>query len=159
MNLFIMRHGDAVLQASSDAQRELSELGILEAKVMAKWLKIENQAIDLILVSPYIRAQQTAKALLDELQVEIALETISFITPEGNAKDVHDYIDGLLASSSYQNILIVSHMPLVCYLTAELTAESHCPLFQTASIAKIEYDTQMMSGSLTKMVSPDDFAR
>ncbi len=152
-----MRHGDAVLQASEDAKRELSELGILEATVMAKWLNIENHQIDLILVSPYIRAQQTAKAVLDELQAEINLETVNFITPEGNAKDVHDYIDGLLASESYQNILIVSHMPLVCYLTAELTAENHCPLFQTASIAKVEYDTKMMSGSLAKMVSPDNF--
>ncbi len=157
MNVLIMRHGDAQLQASVDAERPLSELGFLEAKVMAKWLTIENIKLDAIFVSPYIRAQQTAKTLVAALNIEKELQTLDNLVPEGSASFVHDYIDGVISPEQYENVLLVSHMPLVSYLCAELTVASDSPLFSTAAIAKIEYQSDLMSGRLVKLVSPDDF--
>ncbi|MEW6996823.1 phosphohistidine phosphatase SixA [Colwelliaceae bacterium BS250] len=161
MNLFIMRHGDAALQAASDAMRPLTELGILEAKVMAKWLNIENLKIDAILVSPYVRAQQTSQAVIDtlkpELSCNLAVQTLDLLTPEGSASTVHDYLDGLIEPAGYENVLIISHMPIVSYLCAELTIHSQSPIFATAAIAKIDYSTDLMTGQLVKMVSPDNF--
>ena len=101
-----------------------------------------------------MRAQQTADAVISELNYVGNRETLSLITPEDSPKVVHDYLDAICAEHNYQKVLLVSHMPLVSYLVAELTSDNLMPIFQTASIAQIEYDTQRMQGELTTLVSP-----
>jgi len=156
MQIFIMRHGQAGSMAVSDAQRELTEHGFVEVSVMAKWLNDNEVTVDSVFVSPYIRAQQTAKTLMSDNSIKAELTTLDFITPSGNAKQVHDYLDGVFATETIDKLLIVSHMPLVSYLVEELTAESACPVFQTASIAVIDYDTNKMTGQLIKHIAPYD---
>ncbi|WP_068547530.1 phosphohistidine phosphatase SixA [Thalassotalea crassostreae] len=157
MKIFIMRHGDATIEHSTDAKRCLSELGYLEAKVMAKWLNTKDVKIDAVIASPFVRAEQTAKAVIEELTFEPVLQQLDLLTPSGDASRVHDYIDAIIAIEHYQNILLVSHMPLVSYLLAELSVEKSSSLFSTAAIAEIDYDTKKMAGHITHHVSPDDF--
>lgn len=156
MQLFVMRHGQANPYAKSDVERSLTKHGFDEVAKMAKWLVDDANSIDKILVSPYVRAQQTALQLVECPEISAPLNTIDFITPEGDAKQVHDYIDGLLAIEAIESLLIVSHMPLVSYLLAELTTESNAPIFQTAAIAHIDYDVELMKGRLVKIISPND---
>ncbi|MCL6408333.1 phosphohistidine phosphatase SixA, partial [Dickeya dadantii] len=59
MQVLIMRHGDAVLDAASDAVRPLSDGGRDESCQMACWLNEQDIDIERVLVSPYLRAQQT----------------------------------------------------------------------------------------------------
>lgn len=157
MQLFVMRHGQASLQASSDAQRPLNEQGHIEAITMAKWLNDTGRKFDHLYVSPYLRAQQTAKTLSKELSFSAQSTTIEFITPSGNANEVHDFIDGTSNVDQPNGILIVSHMPLVSYLVAELTFDNRSPIFPTAGIAQIDYDISKMKGELVDMKSPYDF--
>ncbi len=152
-----MRHGEACTQIREDAQRPLTELGKLEAKVMAKWLKSTNIELDAIFVSPYLRAQQTAQTLYDDLKLSIPLQTLELITPAGKAGEVHDYLDGMISLERYENVLLVSHMPLVSYLLAELSIEKSAPIFATAAIAQIDYNKQLMAGHIINHVCPDDF--
>lgn len=154
MQIFVMRHGQAEMRAASDALRPLTEAGIKEAKVIGQWLSNKELTFDCIFVSPYLRAQQTADAVISQLVHIGKRETLSLITPEDSPKVVHDYLDAICAENNYQKVLLVSHMPLVSYLVAELTSDNHMPIFQTASIAEIEYDTQRMQGELTALVSP-----
>lgn len=156
MQLFIMRHGQASPIASTDSQRELTQHGFLEASKMASWLNGEAIYFEQMLVSPYIRAQQTATTLKTDNSPAANLTTLDFITPSGNAKQVHDYLDGLLAEKRFDRLLIVSHMPLVSYLVEELTQGRACPIFQTAAVAQIEYDVNTMTGKLLRLVSPCD---
>lgn len=156
MQIFIMRHGQASPLGVSDEQRLLTEQGKLEAVVMTKWLHDEKFKFDQILVSPYKRAQQTANILADSLSALSPLTTLDIITPSGNASEVHDYIDGVCELKRMNTLLIVSHMPLVSYLVAELTVEQDSPIFQTAAIAQIDYDTKRMKGHLIRLVSPND---
>ncbi|MDC1255969.1 phosphohistidine phosphatase SixA [bacterium] len=158
MQIFIMRHGQAGSMATTDSQRELTQRGFFEASVMAKWLNDKEVTVSHVFVSPYVRAQQTANTLMADNSSSAKLSTLDFITPEGNAKIVHDYLDGVFASETINKLLIVSHMPLVSYLVEELTAESACPVFQTASIAQIEYDTEKMKGQLVRLIAPYDVA-
>lgn len=151
-----MRHGQASNHASSDAQRQLTEQGFLEAKVMAKWVDEQNFTFDKVLVSPYIRAQQTAQSFIDELQQSVEIQTVNFITPAGQAREVHDYIDGICQVEKLSSILIISHMPLVSYLVAEMTVDQNSPIFPTAGIAQIKYDVQKMKGELLSFTSPYD---
>lgn len=157
MQLYIMRHGQANPIGNIDHLRELTSTGYLEAKVMGKWFKDSDIALNQIFISPYIRAQQTAHTLISELSLLVKTKTIDFITPSDDAKKVHDYIDGLCTDENIEHLLIVSHMPLVSYLIAELTSDNHSPIFQTAAVAQIDYDVKAMTGRLVKLISPADF--
>ena len=154
MQLYIMRHGEAHHQGASDATRELTPFGVSEVVDIAKILK--DYRFDLIIVSPFERAQQTAKVLVDELKLETLVEESDLITPTGSAAQVHDYIDGLLATSTYDSILLISHMPLVSFLLAELTIGGHMPIFQTSGVAKVDYDIETMKGEFIEMLCPFD---
>ncbi len=163
MQVFIMRHGQAQefseQNGFDDSQRALTEQGKQEAKIMADWLENKQLKLVQVLVSPYIRAQQTCDIVTEDLRSNII--TVDFITPAGDARQVHDYIDGLISeldvnASNQTTILIVSHMPLVSYLVAQLTQSMNTPIFATAGIAHIDYNVNTMKGQLLGMVSPVD---
>lgn len=59
MQVFIMRHGDAALDAASDSVRPLTTNGCDESRLMANWLKGQKVEIERVLVSPFLRAEQT----------------------------------------------------------------------------------------------------
>jgi len=179
MKIFIMRHGEASNQSlipnkinksnknNSDVLRPLTEQGKLEANKIGGWIATMNIAgikVDdiAVLVSPYLRAKQTCShvvnALIEQgIQLVGQPQTIDFITPAGNIQQAHDFIDGLLAESTpeIKAILLISHMPFVSYLVAQLTNSQNMPVFATGAIAHIDYDMQLMQGQLVEMVSPE----
>jgi len=163
MQVFIMRHGEAQsfveLAGCDDSQRALTKQGELEAKMMADWLRNMKISPSQVFVSPYVRAQQTTAIVTAAMQAPIS--TLDFITPSGDAKQVHDFIDGWCSENSskvnkqeQQSILLVSHMPLVSYLVAELTRSENAPIFATAGIVQIDYDVETMQGQFIRMMSP-----
>ena len=158
MQLYIMRHGQANPMGNIDHLRELTPAGYKEAQCMGKWFNQQALPLIQVFVSPYVRAQQTANAVLDEINGQVKRETINFITPLDDAKKVHDYLDGVCTETDIEHLLIVSHMPLVSYLVAELTFDHQSPIFQTAAIAQIDYDVEKMSGKLVRLISPSDFS-
>ena len=151
-----MRHGQAESFGNRDQLRKLTPTGYKEAECMGKWFNKTAISLDQIFISPYVRAQQTAQTLLDEINGVVKFDTVDFITPSDDAKKIHDYIDGFCANESIEHLLIVSHMPLVSYLVAELTIDHQSPIFQTAAIAHIDYDMKKMIGKLVKLISPAD---
>lgn len=181
MQVYIMRHGEAqnfVEHGSpDDSQRALTVQGKAEAKMMASWLHKMQINPTQVFVSPYVRAQQTCALTTAMMQTEIT--TLDFITPSGDAKQVHDFIDGWCSeqcrkqtqqmshkvsqkvdqktAQSPQSLLIISHMPLVSYLVAQLTQSANTPIFATAGIAHIDYDIKKMYGSLQRLISPIEF--
>jgi phosphohistidine phosphatase len=154
MQIFVMRHGQAQTMAHSDQSRELTSHGKFEAENMASWLVNQKKHFDAIFVSPYVRAQQTAQIVKNILVTQTSLTTLDFITPEDSAKKMHNFIDLNFIDNPEAKVLIVSHMPLVSYLVAEFTAGIDAPLFETASIAEIDYDVSSMKGELITHTSP-----
>ena len=162
MNVFIMRHGEAATIAAKDSLRPLTAEGVKQVEKMASWLAKTTDLPLKIFVSPYLRAQQTCEKVVEIVNNvthnhEAIAETLNFITPSGNVKHTHDFIDGLfhtLKASKKHNIVLVSHMPFVSYLVAELTQSTHMPIFSTAAIAIIDYDVNKMQGELLEIVSP-----
>ena len=59
MQLFLMRHGEASLNAPSDRERKLTDNGRIQTGDMANWLARQVSHFDLVIVSPYLRSQQT----------------------------------------------------------------------------------------------------
>ncbi len=170
MQILIMRHGEAANIAGEDSLRPLTKQGNLEAEKMGLWLARSKLKLNYVFVSPYRRAQQTCKKITAVLTKKVlfndkAPETLNFITPSGNASQVHDFIDGLFQSDNAlindngvddnQAILFVSHMPFVSYLIAELTASHNTPIFSTGAIAIIDYDIKLMKGQLVDLITPE----
>lgn len=148
MQIFIMRHGEAQAYAHSDEQRKLTEFGSKQAKYAGTWLASHHPDIDIAFVSPYLRAQETAKLVCNEYATNIERRTLNFITPESNAKDMHDYLDAIASEKKYQKLIIVSHMPFVSHLVAELTTNNHMAAFSTADIIQINYSVERMTGEV-----------
>lgn len=164
MYIFIMRHGEATNIEGKDSLRPLTKQGVIEAEKMGFWLAKYNEDKWLkIFVSPYVRAQQSCLSLLSGFKKanilnEIMPETLNFITPAGNAKQVHDFIDGLNQNTADDTsaILFISHMPFVSYLVGELTRSTNMPIFSTGTIAIIDYNIETMQGQLVDLISPEN---
>lgn len=162
--LYIIRHGDALpAQAmSADAIRPLSEQGEREVRASAKWLQQRLaeqgvQQLDWLLVSPYVRARQTAAVLTSVVKVAQQQQHDS-ITPDGHAELVMDWLLAQLSQQQQQaqHIALVSHMPLVSYLVAAFDAATQPLLFPTAGIAELSLDLAQWRGHFIQLASPID---
>jgi phosphohistidine phosphatase len=136
MKVCIMRHGEAGFSASSDASRILTDFGIKQASRAGLWLNQQNLNFDLGLVSPYLRAQQTFSELALHCRVS-QVETDHFLVPGGSPSHIVDLLM-TLPHRGINNVIIVSHLPLVGYLVNELCPDVSPPMFPTAAIACVE---------------------
>lgn len=154
MNIWVMRHGEAAFNAKTDNQRSLTENGqkmsITQGQWLAKRLQEQQLSLDKILVSPYLRTQQTFAQLQQGLQggeyLQIfanfaqIVETWEGITPSGNPDNVLNYLD-FLRNEGAKNVLIISHLPLVYELVYALTQGKSTVHFYPAVIAEVDWKT------------------
>jgi len=154
MKIFIMRHGEAEHYAASDAERELTQHGRKASLAVARACAGKGFAqFDKVLVSPYIRAQQTWQEISSQFSSE-QVETCDDITPYGDSEQVADYVSALLDTHNYQSVLIVSHLPLVGYLTSEFVTDMVPPMFPTSGLICIEYSLEKLSGEVVFNIHP-----
>ncbi|HCH31387.1 MAG TPA: phosphohistidine phosphatase SixA [Oceanospirillaceae bacterium] len=112
MKLLLVRHGEASFNASTDAQRPLTQQGI-----RAVGQQVANPAIpwadfSALWASPYLRAQQTAQLIqthLQERELALELQTHRAITPHGQLTQVQEF----LLAQPQAGIILVTHQPLV----------------------------------------------
>ena len=116
---FFMRHGDAALDAASDSVRPLTVCGCDESRQMATWLKGQKVDIERVLVSPYLRAEQTLDIVGECMNLPKHVDVMPELTPCGDVGMVSAYLQAL-ANEGVATALVVSHPPLVGYLVSEL---------------------------------------
>lgn len=106
--LYVLRHGNAAPYGyDQDELRELTKLGIVEVKAAAAAFREKNLSFDKVFVSPYVRAQQTAKVFLAGLDAASSFEDLSLITPDGQPMAVAAWLN----DQPYHSILLVTHQP------------------------------------------------
>ncbi|AUD79168.1 phosphohistidine phosphatase SixA [Kangiella profundi] len=140
MKVWIMRHGDAPY---IDGERQLSESGKQDVAQMsqrlADILKQQELELELMLASPYLRAQQTADIVEQELmnaKVRPFLrEQEPLLRSESDPAMTASYVEALPQST----ILLVSHMPLVANLLASWLPHQG-RYFPTSAIAEIDFE-------------------
>ena len=135
MQVFIMRHGDAALDAASDSVRPLTSCGCDESRLMANWLKGQKVDIERVLVSPFLRAEQT----LDVVGECMNLPGNVDVLPCGDVGMVSAWLQ-TLANEGVASVLVISHLPLVGYLVSELCPGETPPMFTTSAIASVTLD-------------------
>lgn len=153
--VFIMRHGEAESLRLDDKSRQLTDAGRKQVSRAASWLQdtwCRDGKVDLALVSPFRRARQTYDMFSLDINAS-KMEIFADITPDGDAQNVHEYLDARLSTSkareqNLKRILLVSHMPLVSYLVDAMCDSYTTSLFATASIAVIRYNVHTHKGSL-----------
>lgn len=153
MQVFIMRHGDAALDAASDAVRPLTYCGCGDTRLMASWLKAQKVNIERVLVSPYLRAQQTLDVVKSVFDLPSQADVLPELTPSGDVEQVGALLHAL-ADKGVNSALVISHLPLVGYLVAELCPDETPPMFTTSAIACVTLDTERVRGLFNWQMSP-----
>ena len=165
MKLLIMRHGEAApLHASSmingahyasDESRELTAVGRDEVAASSSWLKSHYPNLDLAIASPLIRAEQTLDIVAQQIPIEVR-EVSQEVTPSSDPEAFASALLARLQVEPAETVLVVSHMPFVCYLVSYLDHKVQAPLFPTAGIAVIDVEPLAMSGDLLCMTAPPE---
>lgn len=110
MDLLLWRHAEAE-EGPLDMQRRLTHRGEKQARQLARWLHQHMPKQLRILVSPAVRAQQTAAAL------DLPFETHRRLGPDAGAAD-------LIATAGWPDApgatLIVGHQPALGQMAALL---------------------------------------
>ncbi len=133
-----MRHGDAALEAASDSVRPLTLCGCDESRQMATWLKGQKVNVERVLVSPFLRAEQTLEKVGECMNLPDSVDVLPELTP---------------GSKGVSSVLVISHLPLVGYLVSELCPDEAPPMFLTSAIASVTLDSEG-KGTFNWQVSP-----
>ena len=106
MELFLLRHGDALARGGDDASRPLSPLGELQASVAGRTLVRLQLRPLLVLSSPLLRAEQTAQIVMKELNIDV-VETTEYLSPTTDPRQLIDELN----DRSPASVLLVGHLP------------------------------------------------
>lgn len=117
MNIFVLRHGQAEPQKTTDDVRELTQRGREDtARVVSARLG-DLQSIVQIWASPLVRAQQTAKIAANYFPA-LKIQTSELIIPESNLATAMNWLQSI--NQENLSILLVSHQPFVGELVNRL---------------------------------------
>ena len=109
MEIYILRHGIAAERGTQgykkDSDRPLTKEGEYKMHQIAEAMIGMGLQFDLILSSPYVRANQTAQIVAGELHAEVTLT--DFLVPGGNALELIAEIN----DERPQRVLLVGHEP------------------------------------------------
>jgi|GEM_PF-366513 len=148
MLIYLLRHGDAPFDPPC-GERSLSTQGEIETrKVVEQHLDLLSK-LQLIVCSPVLRARQTLQILTDTLNYsgrtypgELLFEDA--LRSEGSVAGVERYIDALVESFNTDQILLLSHQPLIGHMLEYLTDKTGSGLgwsMGTSSLAVLDATT------------------
>ena len=123
MKIYLIRHSNAVDPGTpgyeDDSLRPLTEKGRDKMKSIASALKGLDLKPDLIVSSPYVRAQQTAEILAKVLKCKQELAFSDALVPMGNADNI---IGEINEKYSVDELVLVGHEPCLSVLIGTLIA-------------------------------------
>jgi len=116
MTLYLLRHAEAEVLATSDRARCLTEKGETQAERTGKFCRKHGIAPEIILTSPVLRALQTAKIVAKHLEGAELIEA-----PWGACgMQAATAITELQAHANCGSIMLVGHQPDLGALAASL---------------------------------------
>ncbi len=152
MNIYIFRHG---LAENKDASPDRTDIGrrlTKEGEDQVRWACERAKALGLrptvILTSPLVRAQQTAKLAADRLHAAGGVREDPSLRPEAKVADVYTSLSKLKAKDS---VVLVTHLPLLGHLLESLLDWNVWDQldFDNGAIARIDSKTRPKAKSGT----------
>lgn len=153
MKMLIVRHGEAEPNKGDDVGRVLTTRGESQVKTLWQALHEKGVCINRLVVSPYVRTQQTA-AIIAGFYPDAVCETEPLLACETNPDDV---LEWLLQQPLEKGLVLVSHMPLVAILAGMLTdsAKARIP-FAPGMVACLDVEVAAIAGArLRWCISPE----
>ncbi|WP_372524833.1 phosphohistidine phosphatase SixA [Piscinibacter sp.] len=119
-DLILWRHAEAHMarEGQDDLERALTPKGERQAQRMAEWLNQRLAHSTRILVSPALRAQQTAKALGK------SFKTVAALAPDANVEAV---LKAARWPDAAEPVLVIGHQPTLGLVAAQLLADQPLP--------------------------------
>lgn len=136
MNLYILRHGQAEPQRTTDELRELTDKGRVDTAQVVSNRLADLQLITQIWASPLVRAQQTATIAANYFS-GLTIQTSDLIIPEASPVAAMEWLQSI--NRPNLSILLVSHQPFVGELVNSLCGKpaGYYPM-GTSSLAAIQ---------------------
>ncbi|WP_084739858.1 phosphohistidine phosphatase SixA [Sulfuracidifex tepidarius] len=143
MKLLLVRHGEAEEpnQEVQDKDRKLVKKGIKQMRRVGSFLSEVNFLPERVISSPFIRAYQSADVILDEMELEMQIETEDFLLPSSDPTTVMQalvQLDG--------NVMVVGHNPLLENVIKALTGGEVS--LKKGGIALVEVEKEKGVGTL-----------
>jgi phosphohistidine phosphatase len=140
MQLWLLRHADAVPSASTDDARPLSGKGAQQARRVARFCKNHGLRPEIILSSPFVRAEQTARAVAEALEVEMVV--CAFLASGMRAPAA---LEELAAFRRFEAVLIVGHEPDLSALGGALLGTGKHGAVRMRKAALAAFDVESLS--------------
>lgn len=139
MKLYFLRHGTAEDEAASDEARELTALGLEEARIAGQALATFRAKLSLVLSSPLIRARQTAALAAQACPCAPAPTVIDELL---NGYDTGDLFRAIRPTAGEGDVLLVGHMPSLAGHVARAVGTQPAPGFSLGkgALACVELD-------------------
>ena len=138
MDLYVIRHADALALGergiTSDSDRPLSGKGETQAAAVGKMLQRRGIELDKLVASPYLRAQQTAQIVLQQLKPAPELLTTETLEPDAKPRKLAKYLQAL----NSKTVGLVGHLPHVAVWTSWLIGSKKAQVdFAKAGVAHL----------------------
>ena len=151
MQLLLLRHADAVPSARTDDLRPLSDKGRQQAKRVARFCKEHALQPDIILTSPFLRAEETARIVAQELKCELVLSAFlaSGMMPFAAMEELRAYL-------RFECVLLVGHEPDLSALAGTLLGAGNLGALRMrkATLAELTVDTLTPGSSHLEFLAP-----
>ena len=134
MKLLLMRHGQAEANAKTDADRSLTPYGREQVSAVARRLSDMDVQVEGLMVSPYLRARQTAAIMSSSISGSWPEQISDAITPDQSPEKASSAISAFFDDGGTG--LVVFHQPIISRLVYYLTGQDQ-PM-GTANLAIIE---------------------
>jgi phosphohistidine phosphatase len=129
VRLYLVRHAKAA-PGEPDELRQLTPVGLDQARVLGARLVAEAVRPDVVLTSPLLRARQTGEELARATGAQI--EPDDRLEPGATVNDVREAVAG-----RGEHVVVVGHQPDCGRIAAELTGGPE-PAFPTAGMVVID---------------------
>jgi phosphohistidine phosphatase len=134
MHLYILRHANADTEAAADSARTLSAKGEEQAREVSHFCGTHGIRPDVIFASPFIRAQQTAKPVAKELNVDVT--TARWLACGARPEKI---LAELAALEDDRTVMLVGHEPDLGDLIAHLLGAANGSIHvRKASLTLVE---------------------
>ena len=120
MLLYILRHAEAedLSPSGLDADRALTDAGAKRMKAIARVIAKMEPGFDAVLVSPLLRARQTAEPVLAACRFKGEPRVTEALLPGSDPKNLLEE----LAESEWKSVLVVGHEPHMGRLVGRLVS-------------------------------------
>lgn len=120
MLLYILRHAEAedLSPSGLDADRALTDAGAKRMKAIARVIAKMEPGFDAVLVSPLLRARQTAEPVLAACRFKGEPLVSEALLPGSDPKNLLEE----LAESEWKSVLVVGHEPHMGRLVGRLVS-------------------------------------